>query len=255
MKKESIAILGRGKSLKKYSKFSYLFNKVYIVGTFHKEIRKIGIKHFKNKEIIHVVGRSDWGWRDDLDKKLNISKVQTMYYLYQLKKKENKKFIKRFPNLKIEFLPEYMTNRGFPLVSRENIRKYSRKYNNYKELCFFFEQNFKEEIEEGIKNNGRCRYWPTNGVFAIDLALMENNDKDCYIFGIDALKSPSYVIYNWEKKREYNQEKVKNINKNFEVVSDLIIYHIKELVKEFTLTEFYSASNIIKIDCSNWNII
>ena len=121
--KNNIAILGRGKSLKKYSKFSHLFDKIYIVGTFHKEIRKIGIEHFKDKKIIHVVGRSDWGWRDNLDKKLNIGRVQTMYYPCQLKKN----FLKKFSDFKISFLPEDMKNRGFPLVSRELIKKYSIK--------------------------------------------------------------------------------------------------------------------------------
>ena len=44
--KNIIAVLGRGKSLKRYKKFSNLFDKIYICGTFRREIDKIGKKYF-----------------------------------------------------------------------------------------------------------------------------------------------------------------------------------------------------------------
>ena len=250
MDEKCIAVLGRGKSLKNFRKFSHLFDTLYIVGTFHKEIRKIGIKHFKGKKIIHFVGRSDWGWRNNIDKKLNIIKIQTMYYLHQLQGKENKKdFFKRFKKFEIEFLPDYMKNRGYPLAPREAIVKYSKKYNNYKKLCIFLEVKFKKEIKNGIRDSRRSRYWPTTGIFALDCCLVENNPKKIYIFGIDCFKMRSYVKYEWEKANANELGRIRDS------IGKLMPYHIEELVKEFPSTKFYSASSVIKLDYKNWNLI
>jgi len=254
MGKNKIAVLGRGKSLRKFPKFSHLFNTLYIIGTFHKEVRKIGIKHFKGKKIVHLVGRSDWGWRGGVDKDLSITRVQTMYYSNQLEdKKGRKRLLERFKNFKIGFLPKHMKNRGFPIVSRKLLEKYSRKYTDFKELNIFLESNFKDEIEKNIISNKRSRYWPTTGAFAIDICLVENDPEDLHIFGIDACYEPSFVKYNWEKEK-YNWEVMKP-GRPFGMKEKLIIYYIEKLVKEFPETKFYSASSVIKLDCPNWNLI
>lgn len=248
------AVLGRGKSLRKFSKFSHLFDTIYIVGTFYKEIKKIGVEHFKGKKIIHLVGRSDWGWRNNIDKKLNIKKVQIMYHPYQLKgKKEGKSILERFKKFEIIFLPEFMESRGFPVLEKEVLEKYFRKYNSFNELCSFLESKFKKEIKKNIVSNKRNRYWPTTGVFAIDMCLMERSPKELYLFGIDACYDVSFVKYKWEDFK-YNWKYHKK-DRSFTVKEKLIIYYIKELVKEFPETNFYTASKIIKSESSNWNFI
>jgi hypothetical protein len=247
--KENIAVLGRGSSLGKFKKFSHLFDTIYIVGNFYKEIKKLGTKHFKNKEIIHLVSRTDRPLRNNYYEKLNIVRIQTMYYPHQLKiiKPGKKNFMEKFRGFNIKFLPDYMKNRGYPTVSREKIKKYSKKFNNYKEMCIFFEKEYKMEIEDGIKKNNRSRYWPTTGTFALDLALVENNPKNLYIFGIDAYTAVSYVKYNWEPP---------GLRKDtHSLVSKLMIYHMEELAKEFYKINFNSGSDLIKINCSNWKII
>ncbi len=244
-----VAVLGRGESLQKFAKFSDLFDTIYMIGTFHKEIKKIGLKHFKNKKIIHLVGRSDWGWKNNVDKDLNIIRVQTMYYPYQLKRKKGKKgILEKFKNFKIGFLPDYMKNRGFPHVDRPILEKYSKEYDNYEELCSFLENTFKDNIEMNIKNVKRHRYWPTTGIFALDLCLIENMPEKIYLFGIDAMKTFSFIRYNWEPN--YIRANGKGA-----ITSKLMIYYIKVLLKEFYLTKFYSASHKIKIKSSNWVLI
>ena len=70
-----IALLCRGVSLKRYAKMSDMFDKVYICGRFYKEIRKLGKNHFKDKKIIHVVGRGQSQLRNNYYRKLNIKYV------------------------------------------------------------------------------------------------------------------------------------------------------------------------------------
>lgn len=246
MTDKKVAVLGRGGSLKKFRKYSYLFDTLYVVGTLHKEINKLRFEHFKGKEIIHIAGRSDWGWRDDLDKKLNITRVQIMYYPHQLKKKKGKKsFKERFKDLNISFLPDYMKDRGYPLVSRKKIEKYSKRYDNYKDMCDFLEKEYPDEIKDGIELNNRSRWWPTSGIFAVDLCLVENLPEKIYIFGIDCYETLSYIRYkSWEPSglRGDNTE------------ARLMVYHLSELSKEFHDTEFYSSAPI-KIESKNWHSI
>ena len=244
---KNAVVLARGKSLNKFSQFSHLFDTIYIVGNFYKEIKKIGLNYFKDKKIIHIISRTDRPLRNDYEKKLNIIRLQTMYYKHQLvsRKKGKKGLIEKFTNFKIKFLPEYMKNRGYPLTPRNVIDKYSKKYNNYKDLCCFLENKFEKEIKKGIKDNGRSRYWPTTGIFALDLCLTENNPENFYIFGVDYYLKGSYVTYNWEKK----------VQRDFGIVRKLMIYHTSELAKEYSSTSFYCASDVIKLKLSNWNVL
>jgi len=238
-----IAVLGRGKSLKKYKKYSHLFDKIYIVGNFYKEIKKMGEKHFEGKKIVHVVSRTDSPLRNDYYNKLNFIKITTFYYDKELL---DSKLIKKFKkeNIKIEKLPKYMEKRGYPSVSRNIILKYSNKYNNYKELCKFLRKKFPKEIKEGTKDSRRSHYWPTTGIYALDLCLIENMPKSVYIFGIDCFKTLTYVVYNFDFKAKRDTDATR-----------LMFYHIEELVKEFPSINFYSSSEIIKLNYLNWSLI
>jgi len=248
MRVENIAVLGRGGSLRKFKKFSDLFETIYIVGNFYKEIKKIGVKYFKDKKIIHLISRTDRPLRNGYYKKLNIVRIQTMYHPHQLvsTKKYKKGILEKFKNFKIEFLPDYMKNRGYPLVDRKIIYKYMKEYDNYKDMNIFIEKNFKKEIERGVEKNRRSRYWPTTGIYALDLCLVESLPENIYIFGIDAFKNLSYVKYNWEPGHVRE-------NKDASLVSKLMIYHMEEMAKEFCKTKFYSSTDSIKINQINWN--
>ncbi len=246
LSEKRVAILGRGKTLSKFKKFSHLFDTVYVVGTMHKEIQKIGLRHFEGKKIIHVAGRSDWEWRNGLDTKLNIIKTQTLYYSHQLKKKKKgkKSFIERFKHLNISFLPDCMIDRGYPMAPREKIDKYSKKYDDYKELCGFLDKKFKREIEEEIEMSSRSRYWPTSGIFAIDLALVENDLEEIYIFGVDCYLTGSYCEYNWE-----------GTSRDHSIVKKIMLYHMGQIVKEFSSTKFYSSCEQINFNSANWGTV
>ena len=238
-----VAILGRGVSLKKYAKFSHLFKKIYIVGNFWKEITKLKMKHFQNKDIVHIVSRTDSPLRGNFYKKLNFIKITTPYYLEEL---VNSKIINKFKkvDLKIEMLPKYMIGRGYPSAPRELIIKYSCKHDNYKDLCIFLREKFSEQIEEIEIQAKRSHYWPTTGMYALDICLVENNPKEIYIFGIDCLQTLNYIVYNFDFKTTRDTDATK-----------LMFYHIEEMVKEFSSTEFYSASSVVKLDYPNWHLI
>jgi hypothetical protein len=137
-----------------------------------------------------------------------------------------------------------MIGRGYPSAPRELIVKYSRKYNNYKELCKFLREKFPEEIKEITVQAKRSHYWPTTGMYALDICLVENNPKEIYIFGIDCLQTLNYVIYNFDFKTTRNTDATR-----------LMFYHTEEMVKEFSSTMFYSASSVIKLNYPNWQLV
>ena len=177
-----------------------------------------------------------------------------MYSVKQLKeKRKGKGILERFKKFNIFFLPEFMSKRGFPVLSKEILEKYSRKYNNYKDMCSFLENNFKNEIKKNIVSNRRSRYWPTTGPYAIDMCLMDESPKEIYIFGIDACYEISFIKYKWEESK-YEWKNHKD-GRPMTIKEKLIVYYIKELVKEFSNTNFYSASKIIESDCPNWSLI
>ncbi len=248
MEVQRVAVLARGSSLGKFKKHSDLFKTIYIVGNFYKEIKRIGVKHFENKKIIFIPSRTDRPLRNDYHKKLDIIRIQTMYYPHQLisKKKGKQGLIDKFKGFKLEFLPDYMKNRGYPVIDREIINSYMKKYTNYKAMCLFLENNFVKEIKKGVKDNRRSRYWPTTGLYALDICLVEQNPDEIYLFGIDCYqyKTLSYSKYNWEnKKRDHS------------IVKKIMLYHMEQLAKEFSFTKFYTSCDKIDFNVSNWNLI
>ena len=77
MSVKKIAILGRGSSVDRYRKYSYLFKKIYIVGRFDKEVKRIGIRHFQGKEVVHIISRGCPPLREKFRKILKIKSLQT----------------------------------------------------------------------------------------------------------------------------------------------------------------------------------
>jgi len=245
-----IAILGRGKSLKQYAKYSYLFDKIYICGRFHKEIKKIGKFHFQNKKIIHVSARTSDPLRNNYYKKLNVEYVQTFCHsLDQFCTSYGKSHIDKYPKfVKIKTLPKCMDKRGYPPLDFRILEKFSRKFDDYKKLCQFLENKMNDKIKKNVKKVRRTRYWPTVGIFAVDLSLNENELKEIYLFGIDIYSTLSYVQYN-------TQEYLSTENKN--PLAKLATYHLYQIAKEFPNIKFYSVSKAKKFnfDLTNWNLI
>lgn len=245
-----IAILGRGISLKEYFKYSHLFKKIYIVGRFYKEIKKIGISFFEDKEIIHVVSRTDRALRNNYYEKLNIPYIQTACHdlKKQFRNSKGKDLCKKFPkNIKLKEVPVYMRERGYPPLSGGDIINFIKKFNNYKELCVFLENKFPKKIKTIGRLTRRSRYWPTAGAFCIDLVLNENKLKELYFFGIDNYTTLTYSFY---KDMEFSDVYENSGTK-------MAFYHIKEMIKEFPKVQFYSTakSKKFKWDLHNWNMI
>ena len=249
---KNIAVLGRGKSLKRYKKFSSLFDKIYICGRFHKEIKKIGENHFKDKEIIHVAARTSSPLRNNYYNKLNVKHVQTACHSIEKEfcTSNGKQLKNKYPkDIKLEVVPECMKKRGYPPLSCDIIENFCNKFDNYKKLCIFLEKKMIDKIKESGKDSRRTRYWPTTGVFAVDLALSENNIDKIYLFGVDLYTTITLVIYKTICDEFLTPIETQRTR--------LAFYHITQLVKEFPFVEFYSVSISKKFDFGfeNWNLI
>jgi len=247
----NIAVLGRGESLNRYKGMSHLFNKIYICGRFHKEIKKIGVKYFKDKEIIHVTCRGGPPLRNDYYDKLNVKHIQTA--THSIKKefctRNGKQHSKKFPkDMELKIVPICMADRGYPPLPCDVIEKFCNKFDNYKDLCIFLENKMPKEIKKSGKDSRRTRYWPTTGIFATDLALNENNE-NIYLFGLDLYTNLSFAMY-------------KTIGDEFHTAIEtsrtrLAFYHLIQMVKEFSTIEFYSVSQSkkFKFNYDNWHLI
>ena len=247
-----IALLGRGKSLKRYAKMSHLFDMVYVCGRFHKEIRKIGLEHFKHKDIIHVTCRGAAELKNNYYNRLNVKYVQTASHSIekQFCKKNGKKHSKRYPkNIELRKVPDSLKKRGFPPLECRDIEKLCNKFNNYKELCDFLEKTMKKEIKINSKKVRRTRRWPTTGIFGVDLVLNENSVKNIYLFGLDLYTELSFVNYKTRGEEFYTEID--------DPTTRLSFYHLNQLVMEFPSVNFFSVSKSKKFDLNlpNWNII
>ena len=141
-----IAVLGRGQSLQVYRDYSNLVSKVYIVNNFNTDLWDVGASHFKGKEIIHVTSRKG---PNALSRKnylrFKIRRVQSN--AFQSRLIDNAKSFSVRP----QTMPDSMRQRGYEPYGWENIlaaRVSKRKSPN-------------------------LRAWPTTGLLAIDLALVD----------------------------------------------------------------------------------
>ena len=71
----SCAVLGRGKSLLRFPDFVEKIDKIYLVNDFNDELKMLGLKLFKYKKMMHVVGRGPNQLKDKYFENLGIKKI------------------------------------------------------------------------------------------------------------------------------------------------------------------------------------
>jgi hypothetical protein len=243
---ENIAVLGRGNSLKFYSKYSHLFKKIYIINFFKKEISKIGLSHFQKKEIIHIVGRARVGLPKEQYKKLKIKDIYlTVFDLFHFKTGKGKNLIPYYPKfINLNVAPSYMYERAFYFVGWDKIWKYIEEVDKYKgkesliKLNEIIESKYSKEIEEKKTNKDLfvkgIKGWFSTGSYAVDLALNQNKDaKNFYMFGIDYYNTKYFSPMKLDEN--FTRESYGTL---------LQKWHIKKLVEEFSNINFYSPSKV-----------
>lgn len=219
-----IAVLGRGQSLKKYSDLHSKYDKVYIVNQFKSEIDLLGIDKFKDKDIIHVVGRGK-NSLGDYYKLINLIRIQSNSASQASFKKNHR----NYPSDKLAYLSKGMLERGYPPADWKKVLKLSRKLN------FPFLRQKLKEISPKFSEPG----WPTTGILAIDLALFENNPKTIDLFGFDLYKE-HYLVKKNQKYQNSEWDK-----------SKAMTLHLSYLCNEFSETSFNSYSSV-EINHINW---
>ena len=210
-----IAVLGRGKSLNRYKPTGY--DKLYLVNDMTEEIKILGINMFDAEEIIHVCGRKGATVMcGDTYHNLGVNRIVvnaiSLNHICNIKRHQQSH------DRKIEARPEMMNTRGYPPYGWKAI--------------------LKEKTKALKSDNGNC--WPTTGLFAIDLALMENSPKEIHLFGFD-LYQRNYLIKKNRPHQTKSNPKVKAMKMCLE-----------KLVREFKETKFYNYSEI-NIEAENWN--
>lgn len=227
-----IAILGRGESLMRYVDFSHLYDEIYIVNNFTKEINLIGDVHFKNKCVNHIVGRGKNNLELSLYKKLGINFIQTNSF--RLKDFVG---ISNFP-IPIKPLNSSMRERGFPPLAWDIYLKYKDDFPNYKELIKFVENKHKKDIEERIRKKKSIRAWPTTGLLSIDFVLFLKNPKEIHLFGFDFYEKEYMIKDIGYKDRGLKPEMMK--------------YYLQQLINEFNKTRFLYYGYCEKFEGSNF---
>ncbi|MHA2023956.1 MAG: hypothetical protein ACTSWQ_09880 [Candidatus Thorarchaeota archaeon] len=217
-----LAVLGRGKSLLWYKDHSRMFDKIYIVNDFNREIPMLGAEHFVGREVVHVVGReSSNALSESIYGDLGIECVQSNCFLPQ-------NFIRAssFP-LPVKMLPKSMKKRGYPTLPWDLMHKHTSEHGDYKKLGRFLEATYSAQILEAQKKPIPIRAWPTTGILAIDLALVENAIGEIHLFGFD-MYAEDYLV---KSNRAYqNSEWTK---------SKMMVYHLDQLMKEFMDVKFH----------------
>lgn len=218
------AILGRGLSLKKYMDYSGLFEQIYIVNSFVEEIALMGIEHFTNKNVIHIVGVGKHNpLPQHIYKALNISSVQTNRFGSFRQAPQLKKM-----GLQVLKLPQQMLQRGY----RTDV--------DWKQASTYAPQmSYPDLISKINGSGGKERGWPTTGILAIDFALCTSNLDEVYLFGFD-LYAEHYLVKKMLKHHGRKTPKAK-----------MMFCHLNYLVQEFGQCQFYCVSSV-KIDQPNW---
>ena len=208
---DKIAVLGRGQSLGIYRDYAKLFDKIYIVNNFNKEVYDVGIGSFRKKEVVHVAARKGKNaLTKGLYRELKIKRVQSGAFKTRLITNAADFHVKP------QTMPEYMHERGYSPVGWDNVMA--------------------DNHDVPLRSpNKRC--WPTTGLTAIDLALVENKPKEIYLFGFDFYKKP-YLCSKQTCDKE--EAKVK-----------MMYIHLQKLVDEFKGTQFKCASEL-DIKGDNW---
>lgn len=233
-----IAVLGRGTSLTKYRQNYQKFEKIYIANPFTQEIHKVGTQCFEGKELVHVVSAG-------VDCRL----PQRQYNLFSKLTITGNAMHKRAFSIKyyrFQPLPEFMTTRGFSLMGCEAIVAMlcDQPDITHEALIEQLDTKHADAIEK-INAVARIskRYWPTTGMYAIDLALMSDTPKEIYLFGFDFFTNDESYFIGRRKSHQSQDAK------------DVMRYYLKKLVKEFPDTTFYSADDLPGMREPNWNVI
>jgi len=229
---DTCAVLGRGSSLTKYLDYYENISKIYLVNNFNDELRILGLDKFKEKKVVHVVGRGPNQLSKKVYKKLGMNKVVCNAF-------DSSNFQGNYP-VKIKYLDEKMRKRGYPSVGMENIQANMDKFDSYKKLIKFLQQEIKEgKLKEKHKSR---RGWPTTSFVAIDFCLIKDQPKHLYLFGIDFYRTK----YLTKDNAEYQDE---NWYK-----SKAMLGHLRYIVKEYDKVQFYSSYHL-DWDFLNWNNI
>jgi len=112
-------------------------------------------------------------------------------------------------------------------------------FDTHQEMCDYVDETYAEDIVKNIKQSHCHRAWPTTGLLAIDLALIENFPEEVYLFGFDMYET-DYMVKNNRPYQNPGWDK-----------SKVMKYYLEVLVKEFKDTKFYNSSPII-FEETNW---
>lgn len=216
-----IAVLGRGESLKRFLKFQIggvRYRKIYLVNSFEEECDLIGLSIYSAEHIIHICGRKGASVMGMMTyEKLNIKRVVSNAINHKMISNIKRH---RQAGTKPECRPEFMNDRGYPPLGWDAI----------------LEGKTKGKLKS---KNGRS--WPTTGIYAIDLALMEHrHTPEIHLFGFDFYEE-HYMV---KKNRPYQHRK----NPKMKVMK----LYMEKLVREFDRTQFYCYSKF-KLEYLNWN--
>lgn len=234
-----IAVLGRGKSLSMYPEYAHLFKKVYLVNPFTREIDALGPEHFKGKELVHVISKG---------KDCRLTKEQ--YELFPTTTVTGNMSRANVPWRYLNFkpLPDYMKDRGFPLVGWDDVALVLRNMTQeYAEVIGQLEAGFSDVIAGNLKRAETAfRCWPTTGIFAIDLALMTDKPWQIFLFGFDCFQNGTDAYFIETKKSHQSPDALL-----------VMKFYLRKLVREFaTLTTFRSADDLPEMrEEANWRTL
>ncbi len=206
-----LAILGRGKSIKAYADHAAKFEHIYIVNTFNDEIVKIGTEYFKGKQLTHVQGP---GFDHSLDQYALFSSVRIL--------RNNNS------------ITPVMMQRGYMATTewKEVLEKSKNEKNHQALLASLDDKEHNEKFIEWkkrfdmLKQPVSGRTWPTVGLFAIEYVLTVEKPDHLYLFGFDFYDA----AYLTKPVRRY---------KNTPTISAMMKYHLEQLIREFSQTQFY----------------
>ena len=229
---DTCAVLGRGSTLIKYLDHYERMPKVYLVNDFNNELQRLGLDKFKEKKVVHVVGRGPNRLSKRAYKRLCMNKVVCNAF-------DSSNFQGNYP-VKIKYLDEKMRKRGYPSIGMETVQSYMDKFDSYKDLIDFLKQEIKAgRLKEKHKSR---RAWPTTSFVAIDYCLIKDNPKNLYLFGIDFYRT-SYLTKDNAEYQDENWYK-----------SKAMMGHLKYIVKEYRNVQFYSSYHLAW-EFPNWNNI
>lgn len=249
-----IAVCGRGISLRRYAQFSHLFDKVYLTDPFSAEIQKLGVQHFKGKELVHVVSKGN-DCRLKQDQYALFAKASTVANITKAIQSPKAmpdgtptQRIGSFRYINFKPMSESMRERGFPLVGWNDVTLVLRNaeaISDHAAILGQLEAGFSDVIaanNERATSTTRC--WPTTGIFAIELALVDDSPEEIHLFGFDCFQNGTDSYFIGKRKSHQTRD-----------AQEVMKYYLNHLVQDYAATEFHSADEQPNITEANWRII